>query len=89
MEGLVDLSVTSLLSRQRTARLVEEYSTLRALVDEQGRLSLPLHIEGPLLGPSVGVEFGDALARQLDTDNPEEAVKGLLKGLLEKKLGGD
>ena len=87
--GLVDLSVTSLLSRQRTARLVEEHSTLRALVDEQGRLSLPLHIEGPLLSPSVGVEFGDALARQLDTDNPEEAVKGLLKGLLEKKLGGD
>ena len=37
------------------------------MVDEQGRLSLPLHIEGPLLAPSVGVEFGDALARQLET----------------------
>ena len=54
-------------------------------VDSQGRLAVPLEIDGPLLAPSIGVDLGQALSLKLDTDSAEDAVKGLLKGLLDRK----
>ena len=85
LEGAVDLRFTASLGPEKTAELVGKTKQLRVLVDRQGRLTLPLHIEGAMLSPSIDVDLGKALAAGLDLDEPEESVKGLLKGLLDRK----
>lgn len=83
--GEVDLRLTARLDAEETARLVERNRELRALVGSDGRLAVPVHLEGALLRPSIGVDLGSALSESLDADDKKEAVKGLLKGLLDRK----
>jgi len=79
LAGRVDFKLTSSLDQARTAEMVRKTKELRLLVDKQGRLTLPLHVEGRLMAPSIDVDLGDALLRG---DTTEEAVRGLLEGLL-------
>ena len=89
--GRVDLRLTARLDAGRTARLVAEHSRLRLLVDDGGRLALPLRLEGTLVGPSISVDLGDVLERKL-AGQQQEAVKeelkdelgGLVRGLLDR-----
>lgn len=83
--GTVDLGFTSRFNKTRTAELTARYSQLGVLVDDQGRLTLPLRIEGALLSPSIKVDLGAALEQRLGTGDPKEAVKDLLKGILDKR----
>ena len=88
INGEVNVELTARLDEQRTAELVEKYGELDVLVD-RGRLTVPLHVSGPLLGPAVGVELDQVTANKLGGDDKEEAVKGLLKDWLKKKKKDD
>jgi hypothetical protein len=88
INGEVNVELTARLDEQRTAELVEKYGELDVLVD-RGRLTVPLHVSGPLLGPAVGVELDRVTANKLGGDDKEEAVKGLLKDWLKKKKKDD
>lgn len=80
IEGVVDFALTSRLDKNKTARLVEKNRELRVLVGRDGRLTVPLEIEGPLLSPSISVDLSQVGRRQ-----KEELVEGLIKNLLKKK----
>jgi len=79
LAGRVDFKLTSSLDQTRTAEMVRKTKELLLLVDKQGRLTLPLHVDGGLMAPSIDVDIGDAL---LQGDTTEEAVRGLLENLL-------
>ena len=82
IDGSVDFTLTSHLDADKTAELVRKTTQLRVLVDNRGRLTLPLHIEGTITAPSIGVDLGEAL---LGGDSKEEIVEGLLKGFLDRR----
>ena len=84
INGAVDVELTARLDEQRTAELVEKYDELDVLVD-RGRLTVPLHVRGPLLAPAVGVELDRIAASKLSGEDRKDAVKGLLKDWLKKK----
>jgi len=84
IDGAVDVELTARLDEQRTAELVEKYDELDVLVD-RGRLTVPLHVRGPLLAPAVGVELDRIAASKLSGEDRKDAVKGLLKDWLKKK----
>jgi hypothetical protein len=88
ISGAVDVELTARLDEQRTAELVGKYDELDVLVD-RGRLTVPLHVSGPLLGPAVGVELDQVAATKLSGEDKEDAVKGLLKDWLKKKKKDD
>jgi len=84
--GQVDVEVSARLDKARTRELVERHSELKVLVDREGRLTLPIEIRGALAAPSVKVDLGRVARGQLG-EEPEETLKGLLRGLLDKKRG--
>ncbi len=84
IEGLVDVDFTARLDEARTAELVRKTDELKVLVDDRGRLTLPLRIRGSMLSPSIGVDLGKAFSATLSEDDKKEQVKGLLKGLLDR-----
>lgn len=81
-QGRVALRLTAVFSEERTARWVAGYQALRPLV-KQGRLTLPVVVDGPLTAPAIGVDL-EGLAEEAVEDAKEEAVKDLLRGLLKK-----
>jgi hypothetical protein len=81
--GAVEVAVSARLDEKRTAELVRRYSQLKVLVDKKGRLTLPVEIGGTLTAPSVKADLGRALDAELG-EEPEERVKGLLRGLLDR-----
>ena len=85
IEGRVDIRLTSRLAAEKTAELVRKNKQLRYLVDDKGRLSLQLRVHGPLIAPSIDVDLDleDVLRDQLGKKT-EDALKGLLKGLLDR-----
>ena len=84
IEGLVDLRFTARLDRQRTAELVQKTQQLKLLVDSNGQLALPLHLEGAMLSPAIGVDLGQAFSLRLDSEDTKKKVEGLLKGLIDR-----
>jgi len=82
--GAVDLRFTARLDRERTQELVSQTEQLKYLVGSDGRLTLPLEINGAMLSPSIGVDLGQAFSNQLDTEDTQEKVKGLIRGLLDR-----
>jgi hypothetical protein len=80
--GSVDVDFTAWLDEVKTTELVRKTDELKVLVDNRGRLTLPLRIRGSMLSPSIGVDLGKAFSASLGDDEKKEAVKGLLKGLL-------
>lgn len=83
-QGAVDLELTARLDAETTGQLVGKHRELRGLVGEGGRLTLPLHVRGPLLSPSIGVELGDLLSGA-GGEVKKDAVEGLIKGFLDRK----
>jgi len=82
--GAVQAELIAHFNPRRSAELVEKNSQLRYLLDDRGRLSLPLGVGGSLMSPSFSVDLGDVVLRQLGGDEPQDALKGLLEGLLGK-----
>ena len=85
LAGTVDLRFTARLDPQKTAELVARTQQLELLVDDSGRLTLPLHLEGSMLAPSIGVDFGKAFSVRLESEDTQKKVKDLLKGLIDRK----
>jgi len=77
--GAVELRCTALLDPDLTAEYVERHSVLRSLVDERGRLALPMSLSGPMTDPAIGLELSDL------APEPEDAVRGLIEGLLDRR----
>ena len=82
LSGEVDFDLQASLDAGKTAELVERYPALKLLVGADRRLTLPLQIDGALIGPEIDVNL-DRLARnKLGDQKPEDAIRGLLEGLL-------
>ncbi len=84
-QGTVAFTLTSRLSREESALLVARYHLLKVLRDPSGRLTLPVRIEGSLMAPSIKVDIDEALKGSLLGGIKEDDLKGLLRGLLDKK----
>jgi hypothetical protein len=82
-KGSVEILFTVTLDAEETAELVGDSRELRLLLDDRGRLALPVTVSGPLLGPSINVDLERMLSRRFGAEKREEAVKGLLKKLLD------
>jgi hypothetical protein len=83
--GRVALELVATLDEAATKKLVGRVEELVALT-EDGRLRLPLRVEGDVLGPAISVDAGNILARKLETETGAPDVKGAVRGLLEKEL---
>jgi hypothetical protein len=84
LAGTVDLRFTARLDPKKTAELVARTEQLKLLVDDSGQLTLPLHLEGAMLSPSIGVDFGKAFSVRLESEDTQKKVKDLLKGLIDR-----
>lgn len=84
--GTLDLRLMAELDSELTRRYVDRYAQLGSLVDDRGNLSLPLQIHGPLVRPELDLELSGLVGKSFQGDDPEDAVKGLLKGLIDRKL---
>ncbi len=82
--GSLDLRLDSLLSVESSSRLLERYPYLKPLVRGDGRIAVPLAIRGDVLSPTVAVELGELLQVPSGGDERREAIKGLLKGLIDR-----
>lgn len=82
--GAVDIRFTARIDRERTRELVSQTQQLKYLVGRDGRLTLPLEIEGAMLSPSIGVDLGEAFSNQLGGEGTEDKIKSLIKGLLDR-----
>jgi hypothetical protein len=63
-----------------------EHAPLRSLVNDRGNLSLPMRVHGPLVRPELNLELSALVQGTSQGDDPEDAVKGLLEGLIDRKL---
>lgn len=86
VSGAVDLHLTAEIDPEQTRRYVERYAQLRSLVNDRGNLSLPMRVHGPLVRPELDLELSELLQGAFAGDEPEDAVKGLLEGLIDRKL---
>ena len=84
LEGTIDLRFTARLDPRKTAELVARTEQLKLLVDDSGQLTLPLHLEGSMLAPSIGVDFGKAFSVRLESEDTKKKVKDLLEGLIDR-----
>jgi hypothetical protein len=82
--GAVEIRFTARMDRERTQELVRQTEQLKYLVGSDGRLTLPLEISGAMLSPSIGVDLGEAFSNQLDSEETQDKIKGLIKGLLDR-----
>ena len=81
--GTVDMRFQVEFDERATAKLLARHGVLRSLVDDQGRLSLPVRVKGPLTRPTIVPKLG-----RLDpTDDLKKDVKELLEGVFWKKSG--
>jgi len=85
-QGTVAFTLTSQLSPEESAALLSRYDVLKILRDSSGRLTLPVSVEGSLMAPSINVNIDEALkGNLLGGEVKKDDVKGLLRGLLNKK----
>lgn len=89
LQGGVDMTLVARFDERKTAELVERFSSLDLLVGSDGRLTVPLRIRGSLMSPEIRADLDQMLKNKLGPEKPEDKVKGLLKGLLEKELSQD
>jgi hypothetical protein len=81
--GVVQFEFEARLTREETNALVAKNGELRYLVDDQGRLAVPMRIEGPLMAPTISADLEDALSEGLERE-AEDKLKDLVKGLLDR-----
>ena len=84
VSGNVKIRFTARLDRERTQELVNRTKELKYLVAGDGRLTLPIEVDGAMLSPSIKVDLGKAFSNQLDTDDTRKKVEGLIKGLIDR-----
>jgi hypothetical protein len=84
--GGLDLEMTALLDAELTERYTARYAPLRSLVDEEGRLTMPMRIGGTLVAPSLSLDLEAVASSSLDADKGEDAVEDLLEGILRRKI---
>jgi uncharacterized protein involved in outer membrane biogenesis len=82
--GTLDLRLTAVLDTELTERWAGRYRQLRPLVDPEVQLNLPMRIRGSLVEPELDVDLGALL----QGDESEGTLKGLLRGLMERKSPG-
>jgi hypothetical protein len=82
IEGVVRFEFDARLTRAETEALVAKNGELRYLVDDEGRLVVPMRIEGPLMAPKISADLGHALSEGLERE-AENKLKDLVKGLLD------
>ena len=87
LAGGVSVSFTARFDERKTAQLVDRYPPVDLLVDRRGRLSVPLTVGGTVSEPKIRVDLRKLSEEALA--DPEETVKGLLKGLLGRKKKKD
>lgn len=80
VEGKIRLALEALLTPEATKRLVAKHRQARALVSGD-RLAIPLELRGPLTSPGVTVD----LSRLAPGKEKKKKIKGLLKGLFDKR----
>lgn len=80
LDGALDLDVLARLSGEVTEGVVRSVRELRYRVDAQGRMSVPVRVEGTLAEPEIGIDL-EALLR----DGLEETLKEGLRGLFRKR----
>jgi hypothetical protein len=56
---------------------VSQKKALRYLVDDEGRLTFPLAVQGPLMSPKFGIELGDLAPEEAVEDKLKDKIKGL------------
>ena len=84
--GTVEFKLTSQLNREGSDALLHDYGALRVLVDQSGRVTLPVTVRGSLMAPSIKVDVDEALkGNLLGGAEKKDDVKSLLRGLLDKK----
>ncbi|UCF68057.1 MAG: AsmA family protein [Acidobacteriota bacterium] len=100
-DAAVDLAVEARLAPGASAELVSQRGELRSLLDEQGRLRLPVRITGAMTAPTIDVELRGVLREKLtdqlrdelveklggedEKQDAKDAVKGLIDDLFKKK----
>ncbi len=83
--GSLDLRLDSRWSVESSSRLVERYPYMRQLVRDDGRIAVPLTLRGNVLSPKIDVELRELLQIPSDSKDRKEAIKDLLKGLIDRK----
>jgi hypothetical protein len=84
--GTVEFTLTSKLTREESSVLLDKHGALKVLADRSGRLTLPVTITGSLVAPSIKVDVDKALkGNLLGEGDKKDEVKGLLRGLLDRK----
>lgn len=85
--GGVKLRMTARFSPEKSLELVKKYDALKPLVKD-GRLTLPMLVEGPMTSPAIGVDLGGVIEGWIGVDlaDPKKSVKGLLRGLVDREL---
>ncbi len=83
--GSLDLRLDSRLSVESSSRLLKRYPYLKPLARDDGRIALPLTLSGDVLSPAVDVELGELLQIPDGGKERKEAIKDLLKGLIDRE----
>lgn len=78
-DGSVDLALEAQLDPEATKTLVAEHGGLRYLVNEDGSLSLPLAISGPMTSPKIGFDVSSLVPKEQGKKKLKDAIKGLFK----------
>jgi hypothetical protein len=76
-KGEVDLVLEGKLDREATKKLVSREKALRYLVDDEGRLSFPLKVTGPMMSPKFGIDLGELAPADAVKDKLKDKVKDL------------
>jgi len=87
-DALLDMNLNVLLTREFTARLGSG-DLQQALVGEDGRMSLPFTVKGPLDKPGFSPNWGDILKRQAQYKLQKMIGDKLFKGKKEEAPAAD
>ncbi|MBD3303401.1 MAG: AsmA family protein [Candidatus Eisenbacteria bacterium] len=77
-DGTLDLALQARLDPEATKRLVQEHRSLRHLVAEDGGLTLPLTVSGPMTSPSLGFDVSGLVPKEEGKKKIESVIKGFL-----------
>jgi len=90
LQGMLDLNLKVLFSKELTATMLKEGSRARYLDREDDRIVLPLTIKGPLDSPTYGVDIGDITRAAAKSEAVQRLAgsKSMLGQLAGSLLGG-
>jgi len=86
LDASLDLGITGRFSEEASRGLIEKTSSLKALADPQGQVTVHLLAKGPLAAPKIALDT-HAQVRQVQAEKKEE-IKEKVRGRLRDLLGG-